>query len=74
MIDIKVTTYEEREDGSAIVNIEMDADAKRYLIERGFVAMLKTALQKDPAWWTIEDEKSMDIIFQNGNVGYEEYK
>lgn len=68
MIDIKVTTYEEREDGSAIVNIEMDSDAKRYLIEQGFIAMLKTALEKDPAWWTEEDEARMDIVGKNGNT------
>ena len=66
MIDITVTTYEEREDGSAIVNIEMDSDAKRYLIEQGFIAMLKTALEKDPAWWTEEDEMKLDIISSFG--------
>ena len=66
MIDIKVTTYEEREDGSAIVNIEMDSDAKRYLIEQGFISMLKTALEKDPAWWTEEDEMKLDIITSFG--------
>ena len=66
MIDIKVTTYEEREDGSAIVNIEMDSDAKRYLIEQGFIAMLKTALEKDPAWWTEADEMKLDIITSFG--------
>ena len=59
----------EMEDGSAICELEMDDDAKRYLIEKGFIELLKTALDKDPAWWTDEDEKRADVIGQKGNDG-----
>ena len=68
---ITVKSFNENEDGGADCDIEMDADAKRYLIEQGFISMLNTALDKNPAWWTEEDEKRMDIVGQNGNVGYE---
>jgi len=61
----------EMDDGSAICELELDDDAKRYLIEKGFIELLSTALDKDPAWWTEQDEKRMDIVGQNGNVGYD---
>ena len=66
---ITVNCLKENEDGSAICEIEMDNVAKRYLIEQGFITMLQTALDKDPDWWTEQDEKRADIIGQNGNEG-----
>ena len=59
---INVKHMKENDDGSAICEIDMDDDAKRWLIERGFIAVLTEALKKDPAWWTEEDEKRMDIV------------
>ena len=56
MINIK--HLEERKDGSAIVEIELDEDTKRFLIERGFIDVLQTALDKDPMWWK-DDEKEL---------------
>ena len=61
----------EMDDGSAICELELDDDAKRYLIEKGFIEILQIALDKDPAWWTEEDEARMDIVGKNGNVGYD---
>ena len=66
---INVKHIKENEDGSAICEIDMDDDAKRWLIERGFIAVLTEALKKDPAWWTEEDEKRMDTVGQNGPTG-----
>jgi hypothetical protein len=59
----------EMDDGSAICELELDDDAKRYLIEKGFIELLQTALDKDPAWWTEADEKRMDIVGANGPTG-----
>ena len=66
---INVRHVKENDDGSAICEIDMDDDAKRWLIERGFIAVLTEALKKDPAWWTEEDEKRMDIVGANGPTG-----
>ena len=70
---INVKHIKENDDGSAICEIDMDDDAKRWLIERGFIAVLTEALKKNPEWWTEEDENRMDIIGQNGpsGIGYE---
>ena len=43
--EIKVTQIEELEDGSAIVHLEMDGEAKGLLIEAGFQALLERYLQ-----------------------------
>lgn len=59
----------EMEDGSAICELEMDDDAKRYLIEKGFIELLQEAIKKNPAWWTEQDEARVDIVGQNGNTG-----
>ena len=66
---IGVKHVKELEDGSAICEIDLDNDAKRWLIERGFIALVTEALKKDPAWWTEEDEKRMDIVGANGPTG-----
>lgn len=66
---ISVKSVIEQEDGSAICEMDMDNEAKRWLIERGFIAMITEALKKDPVWWTEEDEKRMDIIGANGPTG-----
>jgi len=66
---ITVNCFKENEDGSALCEIELDNAAKRYLIERGFITMLQTALDKDPDWWTEQDEKRMDVVGQNGPTG-----
>jgi hypothetical protein len=56
----------EMEDGSVICELELDDDAKRYLIEKGFIKILQIALDKDPAWWTEADEMKLDIITSFG--------
>jgi hypothetical protein len=43
---IEVIEYQEQDDGSAIVTIDCDADARRLLISEGFVALVAKALDK----------------------------
>ena len=56
----------EMDDGSAICELELDDDAKRYLIEKGFIEILQIALDKNPAWWTETEEMKLDIIASFG--------
>jgi hypothetical protein len=41
---IKVLDVVENEDGSAIVTIDMDDNARNALIEQGFISILKAAI------------------------------
>lgn len=66
---IEVKSVKEQDDGSAMCELDLDSDAKRWLIERGFIAVITEGLNKDPAWWTEEDEKRMDTVGQNGPTG-----
>jgi hypothetical protein len=43
-MDIKSKLIKELPDGSAIVSLEMDEEAKDWLIGEGFVAVLKEAI------------------------------
>lgn len=45
--DIKVTKFEEQEDGSAIVELEMDEETKGKLLEYAIVALLKKMIEKE---------------------------
>jgi hypothetical protein len=66
---IEVKDMEELADGSVVCELYMDGEAKQWMIERGFNSLIENALKKDPAWWSEEDEKRMDIIGQNGPTG-----
>jgi hypothetical protein len=66
---ITVKSLKENKDGSAICEMEMDEDAKRYLIEQGFLTVLHIAIEKNPVWWSDADEKRIEIVGQNGNEG-----
>ena len=59
-MDITVKMIKELEDGSAIVSIDMDKDAKEYLIGEGFLAVIKCALENSESHvkdWMIEPAK-----------------
>ena len=45
--DIKVTKFEEQEDGSAIVEVEMDEEAKSKLIEYAMLDLLKKMIERE---------------------------
>lgn len=44
-IHIEVLNYEEQEDGSAIITLELNEKAKEIFIQIGFNAILKEAIQ-----------------------------
>lgn len=43
---IEVSNFIEQNDGSAIVNLEMDNEAKEFLIEQGFNHILRIGIDK----------------------------
>ena len=45
--NLKVTKFEEQEDGSAIVELEMDEETKGMLIEYAIVDLLKKMIERE---------------------------
>jgi len=43
--EIKVTEFDEREDGSAILTLEMDVEAKCMLVEAGFISLIRKHIE-----------------------------
>lgn len=43
--EIKVTEFDELEDGSAIVTLEMDVEAKCILVEAGFISLVRKYIE-----------------------------
>jgi hypothetical protein len=43
---IELHEYIEREDGSAFITLDLSADARHFLIEKGINALLKESLDK----------------------------
>ena len=43
---MEVSNFIEKEDGSAICNLEMDNEAKEFLINQGFIKILLEGLDK----------------------------
>ena len=43
--EIKVTEFDEQEDGSAIVTLEMDVEAKCMLVEAGFISLVRKYIE-----------------------------
>ena len=46
IMEIKVNGFVEQEDGSAICNLDMDNEAKEFLINQGFIKILTEGLSK----------------------------
>ena len=55
---MEVSNFIEQEDGSAICNLEMDEEAKVFLINQAFVNILKVGLEK----FELEFEKVNDNL------------
>ena len=55
---MEVSNFIDQEDGSAICNLEMDREAKEFLINQGFVTILKHGLEN----FELEFEKVNDTI------------
>ena len=55
---MEVSNFIEQEDGSAICNLEMDDEAKKFLINHAFVNILKIGLKE----FELEFEKVNDNL------------
>lgn len=56
-MDIKCKLIKELDNGSAIVSIEMDEEAKDWLIGEGFITVLKESLKNSKTYISSDDIK-----------------
>ena len=56
-MDIKCKLIKELDNGSAIVSIEMDEEAKDWLIGEGFITVLKESLKNSKTYISSDDVK-----------------
>ena len=56
-MDIKCKLIKELDDGGAIVSIDMDEEAKDWLIGEGFISVLKESLKNSKTYISDEDVK-----------------
>lgn len=61
-MDIQVKMIKELEDGSAICTIDMDEEAKEYLIGEGFLTVIRRALE------TSESAVKPEMLEENKDV------
>ena len=48
-------------DGSAIVTIDLDEDAKEFLIGEGFLVVIKRALESSESYISPADQKKLEV-------------
>lgn len=48
-------------DGSAIVTIDLDEDAKEFLIGEGFLTIVKRALESSESYISPADQKKLEV-------------
>jgi hypothetical protein len=58
-MDIKCKLIKELDNGSAIVSIEMDEEAKDWLIGEGFITVLKESLKNSKTYISEDDVKRL---------------
>jgi hypothetical protein len=58
-MNIKCKLIKELSDGSAIVSIEMDEEAKDWLIGEGFITVLKESLKNSKTYISKDDIKKI---------------
>ena len=58
-MEIKCKLIKELEDGSAIITIEMDEEAKEFFIGEGFIAALKKAIKMSKTYVSPEMLKKL---------------
>ena len=59
-MEIKVKKLLEQDDGSAIVLLDMDEEAKEFFIGEGFLAVLKLSLGMSKSYISPEDVKKAE--------------
>jgi len=57
VMDIKCKLIKELDNGSAIVSMELDEDAKDWLIGEGFIKVLKESLKNSKTYISADDVK-----------------
>jgi len=58
-MDIKCKLIKELPDGGAIVSIDMDQEAKDFLISEGFIKVLKESLKNSKTYISADDVKRL---------------
>lgn len=60
-MEIKCKMIKELPDGSAIVTIDLDEDAKEFLIGEGFLVVIKRALESSESYISPADQKKLKV-------------
>jgi hypothetical protein len=68
---IKVTKYEENEDGSAKLEIVTDDEATRFLVEAGLVSVLEKAIDADNKDYALSPELQSRELADEINEGFD---
>lgn len=61
MMEIKCKMIKELHDGSAIVTIDLDEDAKEFLIGEGFLVVIKRSLELSESYISPADQKKLGV-------------
>lgn len=61
IMEIKCKVIKELPDGSAIVTIDLDEDAKEFLIGEGFLVVIKRALESSQSYISPADQKKLEV-------------
>lgn len=70
-MDIKCKLIKELDNGSAIVSIELDEEAKDWLIGEGFITVLKESLKNSKTYISADDVKRITAkktTFKKGKI------
>ena len=68
---IKVTRYEENEDGSANLEIVTSDEATRFLVEIGLISLLEKAIDKDNKDYALSPELQSRELADEINEGFD---
>jgi hypothetical protein len=60
-MEIKCKMIKELPDGSAIVTIDLDEDAKEFLIGEGFLTVVKRSLASSESYISPADQKKLEV-------------
>ena len=61
MMEIQCKMIKELSDGSAIVTIDLDEEAKEFLIGEGFLTVIKRALESSQSYISPADQKKLGV-------------
>jgi len=61
MMEIKCKMIKELPDGSAIITVDLDEDAKEFLIGEGFLTVVKRSLTSSESYISPADQKKLEV-------------